>query len=152
MQTPPRKLVQKPCEGLQRPSQNAPVRPLPLLTSRISAGFPSPADDYVDQTLDLNSHLITHPAASFFIRVRGQSMLGAGIHDGDLLIVNRALEARDGRIVIAVLNGEFTVKRLQYRNGRAWLVAEHPNYPPLPIEAESECVIWGVVTHAIHSL
>lgn len=145
-------MSQQPNLTLQRPCPDASIRPLPLLVSRVSAGFPSPADDYVDQTLDLNTHLITHPAASFFIRVRGQSMLGAGIHDGDLLIVNRALEPRDGRIVIAILNGEFTVKRLQYRTGRAWLVAEHPNYPPLPIGDESECLIWGVVTHAIHSL
>ena len=124
----------------------------PLLVSRIHAGFPSPADDYVDQTLDLNTHLISHPAATFYVRVRGHSMLGAGIHDGDLLIVDRALTPRLGRIVVAMVNGEFTVKRLTRRRSQIWLTAEHPDYPPIRLQEDIEDRIWGTVTYVIHAL
>jgi DNA polymerase V len=126
--------------------------PLPLFASRVPAGFPSPADDYVDQRLDLNTHLVEHPAATFFTRVSGHSMRGAGIHDGDLLIVDRALEPQDGRIVIAAVNGELTVKRLRLRSSGAWLVPEHPDYKPLKITEGLDCVIWGVVTRVIHAV
>lgn len=125
---------------------------LPLFASRVPAGFPSPADDYVDQRLDLNDHLIDHPAATFFVRVTGDSMTGASIHDGDLLVVDRALEPTTGRIVIAAVNGELTVKRLALREGTAWLVPENPAYAPLPITEGLDCVIWGVVTRVIHSV
>lgn len=125
---------------------------LPLFASRVPAGFPSPADDYVDQRLDLNTHLVEHPAATFFTRVSGHSMRGAGIHDGDLLIVDRALEPQDGRIVIAAINGELTVKRLQLRKSGTWLVPEHPDYKPLKITEGLDCVIWGVVTRVIHAV
>lgn len=129
----------------------APVKlPLPLFASRVPAGFPSPADDYIDQRLDLNDHLIDHPAATFFVRVSGDSMTGASIHDGDLLIVDRALEPADGRIVIAAVNGELTVKRLALQSGAAWLLPENPAYAPLPITEGLDCVIWGVVTRVIH--
>lgn len=125
---------------------------LPLFASRVPAGFPSPADDYVDQRLDLNDHLIDHPAATFFVRVTGDSMTGASIHDGDLLVVDRALEPVAGRIVIAAVNGELTVKRLALREGTAWLLPENPAYAPLPITEGLDCVIWGVVTRVIHSV
>jgi DNA polymerase V len=125
---------------------------LPLFASRVPAGFPSPADDYVDQRLDLNSHLIEHPAATFFTRVSGHSMRDAGIHDGDLLIVDRALEPQDGRVVIAAINGELTVKRLRIRKGRGWLVPENPDYAPIAITEGLDCVIWGVVTRVIHAV
>lgn len=125
---------------------------LPLFASRVPAGFPSPADDYVDQRLDLNDHLIDHPAATFFVRVTGDSMTGASIHDGDLLVVDRALEPVAGRIVIAAVNGELTVKRLALREGMAWLEPDNPAYAPLPITEGLDCVIWGVVTRVIHSV
>lgn len=125
---------------------------LPLFASRVPAGFPSPADDYIDQRLDLNDHLIHHPAATFFVRVSGDSMTGANLHDGDLLIVDRALEPVDGRIVIAAVNGELTVKRLSLREGTAWLVPENPAYQPLLLTEGLDCVVWGVVTQVIHAV
>ncbi len=138
--------------GIQRGTHRAVTMHLPLFASRIPAGFPSPADDYVDQRLDLNTHLVEHPAATFFTRVSGHSMRGAGIHDGDLLIVDRALEPQDGRIVIAAVNGELTVKRLRLRKSGVWLVPEHPDYKPLKITEGLDCVIWGVVTRVIHAV
>ena len=134
------------------PDPVAPTAPLVLYASRVPAGFPSPADDYIDQRLDLNDHLIEHPAASFFVRVSGDSMIGAGIHDGDLLIVDRALKPLDGRVVIAALGGELTVKRLVFRNETPWLIPENPDYAPLEIREGLDCVIWGVVTRVIHAL
>ena len=125
---------------------------LPLYTCPVSAGFPSPAEDYLEGKLDLNKHLIEHPAATFFVRVSGDSMLGAGIHCGDLLIVDRALEATDGRVIIAVVNGELLVKRLHIKGKYLSLIADNPNYPPLQITAETEFQTWGVVTNVIHPL
>lgn len=125
--------------------------PLPLYSARIAAGFPSPADDDLEGTLDLNAHLVTHPAATFFVRVRGDSMIGAGIHHGDLLVVDRALEAKSGAIVVAVVDGELTVKRLRIADERVWLVAENPAYPPLEVRDGQALHIWGVVAHAVRS-
>lgn len=122
----------------------------PLFTVRVSAGFPSPADDYIEHTLDLNEKLIRHPAATFFVRVSGDSMQGAGIYDGDLLVVDRALEPQDRSIVIAVVNGEFTLKRLKKEQGRIWLMPENPAYAPIELHDGIEAEIWGVVKHAIH--
>jgi DNA polymerase V len=128
------------------------VLPLPLYGSRIAAGFPSPADDHLEDTLDLNEHLIKHPAATFFVKVQGESMIGAGIHHGDMLVVDRSEDAKSGAIVIAVVNGELTVKRLKIESDRIWLMPENPNYAPLEIREGMELVIWGVVIHVIHSL
>ena len=100
----------------------------------------------------LNQHLVPHPLATFFVRVSGDSMIGAGIHEGDLLIVGRSLEARDGRVVIAVVNGELLVKRLKFRGKQPYLVAEHPDYPTLYITEAMDFQIWGVVTNVIHPL
>ncbi|HEB77999.1 MAG TPA: translesion error-prone DNA polymerase V autoproteolytic subunit [Methylothermaceae bacterium] len=127
------------------------VLPLPLYGSRIAAGFPSPADDHQEDSLDLNAHLVKHPAATFFVRVEGDSMTGAGIHHGDLLVVDRALEPKPGDIVVAVVDGELTVKRLEARDGRLWLMPENPDYPPLEIREGTEFLIWGVVAHAVRS-
>ena len=124
----------------------------PLFLSGVSAGFPSPADDYLDRRLDLNEHLIKNPAATFFVRVAGDSMTGAGINDDDMLIVDRSLEPANGNIVIAVINGELAVKRLLNKNGDCQLVAENQHYPPLDINEDTPLEIWGVVTYAIHSL
>jgi DNA polymerase V len=124
---------------------------LPLFLSAVSAGFPSQADEEVDQALDLNSYLIPHPTATFFIRVQGNSMEGAGIFSGDLLIVDRSIEPKNGKIIVAVLNGEFTVKRLIKRKNRVFLKAEHSDYSPMEITSEMAFQVWGVVTYVIHA-
>lgn len=125
---------------------------IPLYSSTVRAGFPSPADDYIETMLDLNEYLIKHPAATFFVRASGDSMINAGIHSGDILVVDRSLDATNGKIVIAALNGELTVKRLLRQDGQAKLVAENPNFPPLDITDEYDVVIWGVVTSVIHQV
>lgn len=123
---------------------------LPLYSSKVSAGFPSPADDYMECKLDLNTHLIQHPSATFFVKASGDSMKNAGIFSGDMLIVDRSIEATHGKIVIAAIDGELTVKRLVRLQNRVQLLPENPNYPPIDITAEQDMVIWGVVTHVIH--
>jgi DNA polymerase V len=125
---------------------------LPLYSCPVSAGFPSPADDYLEGQLDLNEHLIRHPVATFFVRVAGDSMIRAGIHPGDLLIVDRSLEARNGRVIIAVVNGELLVKRLRRRGDCIYLVADNPDYPSLLITEAMDFQVWGVVTNVIHAL
>lgn len=130
---------------------HSPSRHLPMAGNRVRAGFPSPADDYIEERLDLNQHLIAHPSATFFVRVSGESMIDAGIQDGDILVVDRSLDARHEDIVIATLDGEFTVKRLVYRGDKPWLVPSNPAYPDIRLTEEMETVIWGVVTSVIHS-
>ena len=124
----------------------------PLFMVSVSAGFPSPAEDYIEGRLDLNRHLIKHPAATFFVRVAGDSMIDAGIHPGDILVVDRALEPKDASVVIAVLDGELTVKRLARREGKLYLVPDNRAYPPLEIQPDMEFEVWGVVTSVIHHL
>jgi len=126
---------------LCRADPQAPPAPLPLCLQRIPAGFPSPADDYVEARLDLNQHLIRHPEASFFVRVKGDSMHGAGIYAGELLIVDRALKAADGRIVIAGIDGELTVKRLRLNGGKASLHPENPACPVIQIKEGCELLV-----------
>ena len=116
----------------------------------VSAGYPSPADDYLDGSLDLTQHLIKHPTATFFVRVAGESMREAGIHSGDVLIVDRALTPGDGSVIIAIVNGELTVKRLAKRKGTLLLVPENNQYLPLPITETTAFEVWGVVTYVIH--
>lgn len=124
---------------------------LPLFATQVKAGFPSPADDFLEQPLDLNEHLIQHPAATFFVRVDGDSMIGAGIHPGDILIVDRSLEPLSGRIVIAVIDGAFTVKRIRIDTpGVVFLEPENPDFLPIRIESGSDFQVWGVVTYVIH--
>lgn len=123
---------------------------IPLFDVKISAGFPSPAEDYVENKLDLNEYLIKHPSATFFIRVSGDSMINAGIFSGDLLIVDRAIEPTNNKIVIAVVDGEFTVKRIKKTNGKLYLIPENPSFKPMEITPELNCEIWGVVTNVIH--
>ena len=124
----------------------------PLFLVAVSAGFPSPADDYLDGKLDLNDYLIHHPAATFFVRVAGDSMIEAGIHTGDLLIVDRSLEPVNNSVVIAVVNGELTVKRLCLRRGKLCLLPSNGQYPPVPIDEATDFAVWGVVTHVIHAV
>ncbi|MDA0713501.1 MAG: translesion error-prone DNA polymerase V autoproteolytic subunit [bacterium] len=126
--------------------------PIPLFSSSVAAGFPSPADDYVERKLDLNEYLIKSQASTFFVRVRGHSMNKAGIFDGDLLIVDRSLEVKNRNVVVAMLDGEFTVKRFIKRNQKFYLVAENDDFKPIEVTAEMEFLVWGVVTNVIHSL
>lgn len=125
---------------------------LPFYASRVAAGLPSPADDHQDDALDLNDHLVKRPAATFFVRVQGESMIGAGIHHGDLLVVDRSLEPKCGAVVIAVVNGELTVKRLHVDGRGVWLMPENPEYEPIEIREGMDLMIWGVVLHVVHSL
>jgi DNA polymerase V len=125
---------------------------VPLYGCKVRAGFPSPADDYIESYLDLNTHLIHHPSATFFVRASGDSMTKVGIADGDLLIVDRSIEPTHGRIVIAAINGELTVKRLFINGGQTKLIPENDNYAPIVIHEGLELVIWGVVIHNIRSV
>lgn len=124
----------------------------PLYSSVVQAGWPSPADDYIDQQLNLHELVVRNPAATFFLRAAGDSMLGAGIHDGDLLVVDRSLDATHNRIVIAALDGELLVKRLVRRGNRAWLEPANPEFPSIEITAREYVHIWGVVTYTLHKL
>ena len=123
---------------------------LNLYGSNVSAGFPSPSSDYLEGKLDLNTHIIKNPPATFFVRVSGDSMTGAGIYPESILVVDRSEEPKSGKIVIAVINGELTVKRLYKDRGGVKLLPENPNYSPIHITSEMEFSIWGVVTYVIH--
>ena len=125
---------------------------LPLFLGRLAAGFASPADDYIEGRLDLNRHLIKHPAATFFVRVSGDSMIEAGIHHGDLLVVDRSLDAVDGHVIVAALDGELTVKRLFKRGEILRLLPANPAYHPIEILTQQTIEIFGVVTNVIQAL
>ena len=117
----------------------------------VCAGFPSPAEDHLDIALDLNEHLIKHPAATFYIYAKGNSMEGLGIYDGDIMVVDRSLDASSGNIVIAALSGEFTVKQLIIKLNKTYLIPANKDYKPMLITNETDIQIWGVVIHSIHS-
>lgn len=122
---------------------------LPLFSHKVVAGFPSPADDNIEQGLDLNQYLVKRPETTFLLKVQGDSMKKVGIFNGDILIVDRSLEPADGKIVIAALDGELTVKRLSIKSTGTWLVPENDHYLPIPVRENSDMVIWGVVTATI---
>ena len=130
---------------------------LPLIGGRAEAGFPSPADDFIERSLDLNEQLVANPIATFFVRASGHSMDGAGIHDGDLLIVDRSVIPTHGSIVVAIIDGGLTVKRLRKRGDHASLVPE-PNesdqgsYTPIEVGRDTDATIWGVITWSVHRL
>lgn len=124
--------------------------PLPVFLSEVAAGFPSPAEGYMEEALDLNELLISHPAATFFVRVSGESMADANIHPGDVLVVDRSVEAKNKDIVIAVLNGEFTVKRILKKGKQVFLTPENSEFSPIEVKTGEEFHIWGVVTYVIH--
>ena len=124
---------------------------IPLLNDSVSAGFPSPAEDYTEENIDLNEHLISNPFSTFFLRVRGDSMKNAGIKDKDLIIVDKSLIAKPGDIVIAMIDGEFTIKRLSIKNNELYLKAENHNYPDFSFKNHIDIQIWGVVIYSIHS-
>jgi len=122
--------------------------PSPL--SSVQAGFPSPAEDYIEKELDINALVIKHPAATFFVRVEGESMIDANIFSGDILVVDRSLTAVSGKIVIAIVDGDFTVKRFIQNQHQTYLSPENPKYPTIQIDTDTDFQIWGVVTHVIH--
>ncbi|MBM03290.1 MAG: DNA polymerase V [Chloroflexi bacterium] len=125
---------------------------LPLYACAVQAGFPSPADDYMEGKLDLNKHLIKHPSATFFVRAAGTSMINAGIHPGDILVVDRSIEAVDGKIIIAAIDGQLTVKRLHKSPKGIYLVPENKDYASIKITEANDVIIWGVVTNVLHKV
>jgi DNA polymerase V len=125
---------------------------LPLYLNPVAAGFPAPTEDYIDENIDLNRHLVKHPDTTFLVRVVGESMKDAGIHPNDMLIVDRSIEVTNGQVVIAVVNGELTVKRLRKHRDRLWLMPENEAFKPIEINEDTDLHIWGVVTNVIHAL
>lgn len=123
-----------------------------LFASSISAGFPNPADDLVEGVLDLNELIIMHPQATYFLRVEGNSMIEVGIYPGDIVAVDRSLEPRDNSIVIAALNGEFTIKRLKKKGKRVYLIPENKKLSPIPVTDQDQFEVFGVVTYCLHKL
>ena len=137
-----------PAGGTTRPPLH-----LPLFGCLVAAGFPSPADDYIEQELDLHEHLIHHPAATFYVRAQGDSMQGVGIFSGDLLVVDRALTAANGSTIIAVLDGQIVCKTLRLqKGGPPSLEAANPVYRPIVIDEGQDFEVWGVVTAVVHTL
>jgi len=125
---------------------------LPLANHSVKAGFPSPALDFMEYTIDLNKHLARNPLATFYIKVDGSSMTGAGIDDGDLLVTDRSLEPADGRIAICLIDGEFTVKRLKLQTDCLYLMPENPAYQPIKVTEDNQIIIWGIVTYVIKKI
>lgn len=134
------------------PCKSSPIQLTPLYSHSVSAGFPSPADDYIEDRLDLNELLVNNKAATFFLRVKGDSMVNAGIHHGDIIVVDRSVQPAHRSIVVAVVDGELTVKRLITRSGSAELHAENPKYAPICLQEGQELTIWGVVTSSVHQV
>lgn len=132
--------------------QNKVVRAIPLFLSCIHAGFPSPADDYKENVLDLNELVTRHPTATFYVRVSGDSMKDAGIMEGDTIVVDRAIRASHNDIIVALISGEFTVKRLYHKNDAICLVPANSLYKPIQITEAMEFQVWGVVTYCIHKV
>lgn len=123
--------------------------PLQYADEGIRAGFPSPAQDYMEQAIDLNKELIRHPASTFYGRVVGNSMSGEGIEDGDILVIDKSLELMDGDLAVCFVNGEFTVKRVKLEKDFAWLVPSNPDYEPIKVTKDDEFTIWGIVTYTV---
>jgi len=138
--------------SISLPSKSPKTINIPLFSGKVAAGFPSPADDHIEKTLDLNDLLIQTPAATFFVRAEGESMLGAGIHPNDILVVDRSIDPTVGKIVICALNDELTVKRLKSIGDVIILGAENPAYADIVVQEGTELIIWGVVTNVIHAL
>lgn len=122
---------------------------LPYADAGIQAGFPSPAQDYIQESIDLNRELVKHPAATFYGRVRGDSMTGEGITDGDIIVIDRSLEPSDGDLAVCCLEGEFTLKRIKLEPGRIWLVPSNESFDPILVTPDNQFEVWGVVTHTI---
>ena len=133
------------------PPDTSTHREVPVAGGAVEAGFPSPADDFLDAPLDLNREFVQNPASTFFVRVSGESMAGDGIGDGDLLIVDKSLPPHDGCIAVCYVDGEFTVKRVKLERGCAWLMPSNPKYRPIRVDADNELLVWGIVLHVVKS-
>jgi DNA polymerase V len=116
----------------------------------ISAGFPSPAADYLEMSLDINKELVNNPSATFYGRVKGNSMIDAGIHDGDILVIDKSLEPANNKRAVCFIDGQFTLKTLKVVNGEVWLKPENKAYAPIKITPDNDFMVWGIVTHIIH--
>lgn len=136
-------------QSVARPEDAPRVNPLPLYASQPAAGFPAPGDDQVENILDINDLVVKNPASTFFVRVEGDSMIGAGIFNGDVLVVDRSVDPSDKMIVVAAVNGELVVKRLSIQKNTQLLVSENANYEPITIGDGEECFIWGVVVGSV---
>lgn len=126
--------------------------PRPLIGTQVPAGFPSPASDFLEGMLDLNDYLINHPGSTFFARVGGDSMQDIGIFPDDIVIVDRAMEPANNKVVLAIYDGEFTIKRLRIEDGEYWLISENEAYPPIHIRHDLDFIVWGVVTAVFRKL
>jgi DNA polymerase V len=124
--------------------------PILIANGTVAAGFPSPAGDYLDNRIDIFEYLIQHPTATFYVRVKGNSMINASIHDGDLLVVDRSIEQKNNQVVVAVIDGEFTVKRISKHNNKLYLIPENETFKPIEITETMNFEVWGVVTFVIH--
>jgi DNA polymerase V len=125
---------------------------LPFVESGISAGFPSPADDFLDASIDLNKEFVKNPSTTFYGRVKGDSMINAGLNNGDLLIIDKSLEPIDNKIAVCFIDGEFTVKRIKIEKDIIWLIAENEKYQPIKVTADNDFIIWGIVTTVIKNV
>lgn len=125
------------------------VLPLPLAEGGISAGFPSPAQDFLDVAIDLNRELIKNPSSTFFARVKGTSMQGVGIDHGDLMVIDKSVLPGDGKIAVCFVDGDFTVKRIKLERGECWLMPANPAYKPIRITADNDFMVWGMVVYLI---
>lgn len=134
---------------VSRPHDTPAAAFAPLYSSRPAAGFPAPGDDQVENILDINDLVVKNPASTFFVRVEGDSMIGAGIFSGDVLVVDRSKDPKDGLIVVAAVNGELVVKRLSVEGESAFLLSENENYEPIVVGDGEECFIWGVVVGSV---
>jgi DNA polymerase V len=144
-------IKQKPGLEFYKPDKSKSLL-LKLFTNTISAGFPSPAEDFIERKLDLNEYLIKNPSATFLVKVNGNSMINAGIYNGDILIVDRSLEPSDGKVVIGVINGEFTVKRISKKGKKFFLNPENDKFKAIEINEDMDFKIWGVVVYTIHKI
>jgi DNA polymerase V len=149
-----RRFARRPLRDISEFLDLAPHRKasVPLMGSKVPAGFPSPADDYLDRALDFNELLIRNPAATFAVKVAGDSMIGAGIFPEDIAVVDRSATPKDKSIILALVDGEFTIKRYRKRGGKVWLQAENPAYNDIAIDGEISFEVWGVVTKSIRML
>ena len=134
------------------PAEGVDLGSVQFFDGSVQAGFPSPAEDHMDLDLDLSSYLIKHPSATFCVRVEGDSMIGAGIQSGDVILIDRSLTPDRGSIVLAVIDGEFTVKRVDVVNDKLYLIPENPSLKPMEVAEESNFQVWGVVTFVIHKV
>ena len=134
------------------PVENIPFTSVTFFDEGVPAGFPSPAEDHMDLDLDLSSYLIQHPSATFCVRVEGDSMVGAGIQSGDVILIDRSLTPNPGNIVLAVVDGEFTVKRVDIVDDKLFLIPENPRLKPMEVAEGSSFQVWGVVTFVIHKV